>query len=177
MNTFLVILGRSGLLRRDLDNHLLRAAMVVIFAWFGFDKWHVAEIRALVPLISHGPLVFWTLPVLGIQGTSRFLGTSEWTIGTLLLLGFWYRGPGILGALGSCGTFVATFTILPFAPGAWDPASGGFPAMTIVAGFLLKDLVLLCVSACLLRQDVARMLEARGLAGLPRSPSVRKIAA
>ncbi len=124
------MLARSGLLRRDLDYDLLRAAMVVIFAWFGWDKWHVEEIRQLVPLITHGPLIFWTIPVLGIRGTSILLGASEWTFGLLLFLGFWNKRLGVLGALGSIATFIATFTIFPFAPGGWDDAAGGFPSMS-----------------------------------------------
>jgi len=163
MNYVINILGRSGLLKRDLDYHLLRAAMVIIFAWFGYDKWFDSEIRALLPVISHGPFIFWTIPVLGIRGTSYFLGASEWTFGSLLLLGYWNKKLGVLGALGSCFTFFATVTILPFAPGAWDAAAGGFPAMTIVSGFLLKDLVLLVVSVYLVKQDVARVIEAGAL--------------
>jgi uncharacterized membrane protein YkgB len=112
-------------------------------------------------LITHGPFIFWTIPVLGIRGTAILLGTSEWTFGTLLLLGYWNKKLGILGALGSCCTFIATFTILPFAPDAWEAGAGGFPAMTIVAAFLLKDLVLLTVSVYLLRQDVLRVIAAR----------------
>jgi uncharacterized membrane protein YkgB len=38
MNALLQLFARSGLLKKDLDYHLLRAAMVVIFAWFGYDK-------------------------------------------------------------------------------------------------------------------------------------------
>jgi uncharacterized membrane protein YkgB len=162
MNYILNILGRSGLLKHDLDYHLLRASMVIIFAWFGYDKWFQEEITELLPLITHGPFIFWTIPVLGIHGTSLFLGASEWTFGSLLLLGFWNKRLGVLGALGSCFTFFATFTIFPFAPGAWDAAAGGFPAMTIVSAFLLKDLVLLTVSIYLLKQDVARLIASRG---------------
>lgn len=158
MNVIVDKLSRSGLLRRDLDYHLLRAAMVVIFAWFGYDKWFEAEIRGLLPLITHGPFIFWTIPVLGVRGTSILLGTSEWTFGTLILLGFWNKKLGVLGALGSVFTFIATVTILPFVPGAWDPAAGGFPAMTMVSAFLLKDLVLLVVSVYLLKQDVERLV-------------------
>ncbi len=171
MNYLVDILGRSGLLKRDLDYHLLRASMVIIFAWFGYDKWFESEIVGLLPLISHGPFIFWTIPVLGIRGTSYFLGASEWTFGSLLLLGYWNKKLGVLGALGSTFTFFATFTIMPFAPGAWEPAAGGFPAMTIVSGFLLKDLVLLAVSVYLLKQDVARVIEARALPmrGIPSS--------
>lgn len=161
MNFIVDALSRSGLLRRDLDYHLLRASMVIIFAWFGYDKWFESEIRGLLPLISHGPFISWTIPVFGIRGTSYFLGMSEWIFGSLLLLGFWNKKLGVLGALGSCCTFLATLTIMPFAPGAWDPAAGGFPAMTIVSAFLLKDLVLLAVSVYLLKQDVSRVLAAR----------------
>jgi uncharacterized membrane protein YkgB len=158
MNTLTNLIAGTGLLRKDLDYHLLRAAMVVIFAWFGYDKWFESEIRALAPLITHGPFIFWTIPVLGIHGTAMFLGTAEWTFGSLLLLGFWSKKLGVLGALGSIATFVSTLTILPFAPEGWDAGAGGFPAMAMNAAFLLKDLVLLIVSVYLLRQDVERVL-------------------
>ncbi|MET3996986.1 putative membrane protein YkgB [Bradyrhizobium sp. i1.4.4] len=171
MNFIVDAIGRSGLLRRDLDYHLLRASMVIIFAWFGYDKWFESEIKGLVPLITHGPFIFWTIPVLGIGGTSVLLGASEWTFGSLLLLGYWNKKLGVLGALGSCCTFIATFTILPFAPDAWDPGAGGFPAMGIVAAFLLKDLVLLTVSVYLLKQDVQRVIAAREKPTLARERS------
>jgi uncharacterized membrane protein YkgB len=157
MNFIISTLVKLGLAKKDLGYNVIRAAMVVIFAWFGWDKWWNAEIQGLVPLIQHGPLIFWTIPTLGVPGTSVLLGTSEYTFGTLLFLGFWNKKLGVLGALGSCATFIATFTILPFVPGAWDPNAGGFPSMTIVSAFLLKDLVLLAASVYLLNQDVARV--------------------
>lgn len=161
MNYVVNLIGRSGLLKRDLDYHLLRGAMVIIFLWFGYDKWFDVEIRDLLPLINNAPLLSWTIPALGIDGTSILLGSTEWTFGTLLFLGFWNKKLGVLGALGSVVTFIGTLTIFPFAPGAWHPEAGGFPAMTIVSAFLLKDLVLLVVSIYLLKQDVARVIEAR----------------
>lgn len=158
MNALAQLLGRTGLLKPDLDYNLLRAAMVIIFAWFGYDKWFEAEIRGLLPIITHGPFISWTIPVLGIRGTAIFLGTAEWTFGTLLFLGFWNKKAGMLGALGSTATFISTITVLPFVPDAWDANAGGFPAMTINSAFLLKDLVLLAVSIYLLKQDVQRVL-------------------
>jgi uncharacterized membrane protein YkgB len=158
MNAIAQLLGRSGLLKPDLDYNLLRAAMVIIFAWFGYDKWFESEIRGLLPIITHGPFISWTIPVLGIRGTAIFLGASEWTIGTLLLLGFWNKKAGMLGALGSIATFIATLTVMPFVPDAWDAGAGGFPAMTNNSAFLLKDLVLLAVSIYLLKQDAQRVL-------------------
>jgi uncharacterized membrane protein YkgB len=85
------------------------------------------------------------------------LGVSEWSFGALLFLGFWNKKLGILGALGSCFSFIATITIIPFIPNGWAPSAGGFPAMTETVAFLLKDLVLLAVSLYLLRQDVLRV--------------------
>ena len=154
------LLNRSGLLGRDLDYHLLRLAMVIIFAWFGYDKWFEAEIRGLLPIITNGPFISWTIPTLGIHGTAVLLGTAEWTFGTLLLLGFWNKKLGMLGAIGGIATFIATLTVLPFVPDAWNAEAGGFPAMAMNAAFLLKDLVLLAVSVYLLKQDAARVVEA-----------------
>jgi uncharacterized membrane protein YkgB len=62
--------------------------------------------------------------VFGIRGASWFLGLSEWLFGALLFLGFWNKKLGILGALGSCATFVGTVTIIPFMPNGWDPVAG-----------------------------------------------------
>jgi uncharacterized membrane protein YkgB len=151
-------LGKLGLLRDDADYHLLRAAMVLIFFFFGYQKWFAYEVERLLPFISNGPLIFWLYPAFGMRGATLFLGASEWTFGTLLFLGFWSKPLGILGALGSTATFVGTVTIIPFMPHGWDAAAGGFPAMTGNVPFLMKDVVLLAVSLYLLKQDVQRSL-------------------
>ena len=87
----------------------------------------------------------------------------EWTFGTLLLLGFWNKKLGILGALGSCMTFVGTVTIIPFMPGGWDASASGFPAMTGDVPFLMTDVVLLAVSFYLLKQDVQRVVRSSAI--------------
>lgn len=92
-------LAKVGLLRRDADYHLLRAAMVIIFFFFGYQKWFAYEVQRLIPFISNGPLIFWLYPALGMRGATLFLGVSEWTFGTLLLLGFWSSPPESLEPL------------------------------------------------------------------------------
>jgi Protein of unknown function, DUF417 len=67
------------------------------------------------------------------------------------------QGLGILGAAGSCFSFIATVTIIPFMPNGWAASAGGFPAMAGNIPFLMKDVVLLAVSVYLLRQDVVRV--------------------
>jgi uncharacterized membrane protein YkgB len=156
MNFVIRILIKLGILRDDTDYHVVRASMVIIFLFFGYQKWFNYEAQALIPYISHGPLIFWLYPVFGIRGATWFLGVAEWTFGLLLLLGFWNKQLGIFGALGACFTFIATATIIPFMPDGWAPSAGGFPAMTERVAFLMKDLVLLAASFYLLRQDVLR---------------------
>jgi uncharacterized membrane protein YkgB len=163
MNSLIKVVVRSGLLGEDLDYHVLRAAMVIVFLFFGYQKWFAYEAERLIPYISNGPLIFWLYPVFGVRGASWFLGVSEWTFGTLLFLGFWDKRAGILGALGSTETFIATVSIIPFMPDGWDQSAGGFPAMTGNVPFLMKDVVLLAVSLYLLKQDVARFIIARTL--------------
>jgi uncharacterized membrane protein YkgB len=158
IDLFANILTKLGLLREDTEYQLLRAAMVVIFFFFGYQKWWAYEAQRLIPYISNGPLIFWLYPAFGVRGASWFLGSCEWTFGTLLFLGFWNKRLGILGALGSCATFIGTVTIIPFMPEGWDAAAGGFPAMTGNVPFLMKDVVLLAVSVYLLKQDVERVV-------------------
>jgi uncharacterized membrane protein YkgB len=58
MNSLVTFLGKLGVLKKDFDYHLLRASMVVIFLFFWHQKWFQYEAQALIPYISHGPLIF-----------------------------------------------------------------------------------------------------------------------
>ncbi len=168
-------LAKSGLLKNDLDYHFIRASMVTVFLLFGYQKWFAYEAQVLIPYISNGPLISWMYPAFGIRGASWFLGTMEWLFGLLLFLGFWNKQAGVLGALGSCVTFVATVTIIPFMPNGWDQVAGGFPAMTGNVPFLLKDVVLLAASFYLLKQDVVRAILSAEHDG-PTSSLIRMLA-
>src|SRR5215813_5164770 len=149
MNAIVKILANSPLLRKDIEYHLLRGAMVLIFLIFGYAKWFKYDVDLLAPFITHGPLISWLYPVFGPQGATWFLGASEWTFGALLFIGFWDKRAGVLGAIGSIVTFVATVTIIP--------------VMTVNIAFVMKDWVLLAVSVYLLKQDVIRLSLATGV--------------
>ena len=157
MNLLINVLAKLGLLKEDLDYHVVRASMVIIYFFFGYQKWFNYEAQALIPFFNNGPLISWMYPVFGIRGASWFLGVSEWLFGALLFLGFWNKRLGVLGALGSCVTFIMTITIIPFMPDGWAPSAGGFPAMQGNVAFLMKDLVLFAASFYLLKQDVERV--------------------
>src|SRR6201993_1410935 len=155
MNYLVKILARSRLLKGDLDYHVVRASMVLVFLLFGYQKWFEYEEQTLIPFIKNGPLILWMYPVFGIRGASWFLGASEWVFAALLFWGFWNKKAGILGALGCAFAMIGTVTIIPFMPDGWD-AAAGFPAMKGNVAFLMKDVVLLAASVYLLKQDVVR---------------------
>ena len=182
MNALFKILARSRLLKGDLDLHLVRGSMILIFLLFGYQKWFEYEAQALIPFISNGPLTRWMYPVFGLHGASYFLGVSEWLTAALLIWGFWNPKVGTLGAILSVATFVTTVTIIPFMPDGWN-AAAGFPAMQGNVAFLMKDVVLLAVSFYLLKQDVVRASssvverhESREV-GEPRAPAAAELAA
>lgn len=157
VNLFINMLVKLGILKEDLDYNLIRASMVIIFLFFGYQKWFEYEAQVLIPYISNGPLISWMYPVFGVRGASWFLGVAEWSFGALLFLGFWNKKLGVLGAAGSCFSFIATVTIIPFMPNGWAASAGGFPAMTGNVPFLMKDVVLFAASVYLLKQDVVRV--------------------
>ena len=67
MNWLINHLAKIRLLKGELDYHLVRASMVIIFLFFGYQKWFNYEAQALIPYINNGPLIFWMYPVFGIR--------------------------------------------------------------------------------------------------------------
>src|SRR6267378_7464783 len=56
MNLLIRILTKLGLLKEDLDYHVVRASMVIIYFFFGYQKWFAYEAHGLIPFISNGLL-------------------------------------------------------------------------------------------------------------------------
>ena len=156
MDQLIAKLSKLDIIKGDFDLHFVRAMMIIVFYVFGCQKWFDYEAHALIPFISHGPLIFWLYAAFGIRGAAFFLGSVEWAIGTIMLLGFWNRKLAVLASFGSCATYVGTVTIIPFFPEPWVAPAGGFPAATLPFLFLMKDIVLLAASFYLLKQDILR---------------------
>src|SRR5260370_13819975 len=110
-NPLVRALHRSGLLTEDLDYHVIRASMVIMFFFFGYQKWFPYEFERLVPFISNGPLIWWLYPGFGHAGASYFLGVSQWPFGSLLLAGFWDKRLRLLSSLWSTGTLLPPASI------------------------------------------------------------------
>jgi uncharacterized membrane protein YkgB len=156
MDRFIARLAKLDIVRSDFDLHFVRATMIIVFYVFSCQKWFDYEAQALVPFISHGPLIFWLYPAFGVRGAAFLLGSAELVIGTIMLLGFWNKRLAILGSLASCATYATTVTIIPFFPEPWAAPAGGFPAATLPFLFLMKDIVLLSASVYLLKEDILR---------------------
>jgi uncharacterized membrane protein YkgB len=134
---------------------LLRWALVVIFLWIGGMKFTGYEANAIAPLIAHSPFMSWLHALFGIQGASYVLGVLELATAAALIIGAFNGFASALGAAMSAVTFITTLTFLVTTPGVGEPTAGGFPALSGLPGqFLLKDLVLLAASLCLLRASV-----------------------
>ena len=136
---------------------LLRWALVIVFLWFGFMKFTGYEAMGIAPLMKNSPIMSWIPALFGVQGASYFIGILELVTATALIVGAFNPLASALGAAMSCLTFIITLTFFLSTPGVAEPKAGGFPAISAETGqFLLKDLVLLAASACLLLASVRR---------------------
>ena len=139
--------------RSNGDVIFMRAALVVIFAAFGYAKWFDYEAQGLVPLIGNSPLLSWMHQAFGIRGASYALGVAEWSFGLLLLAGFWSRRLGLLGAIGSTVTYLTTLTLI-FSRRGLGAFRRRFSGHGRRHQLLIKDLVLLAGSLVLLKADL-----------------------
>jgi len=134
---------------------LLRWALVVIFLWFGGMKFTAYEAEGIAPFIAHSPLMSWLHILFGIRGASYVIGVLELSTAAALIAGAINPVLSALGAAMSTITYLITITFFISTPGVAEPTAGGFPAISAAPGqFLLKDLVLLAASLCLLSASV-----------------------
>lgn len=122
---------------------LLRYGLVLVIAWIGAMKFTAYEAGGIQPMVSNSPLLSWVYDFLSVQGFSSALGTIELIIAGLIALRPWSPRAAVVGGALAAGMFLTTLSFLFTTPG-WEPALGGFPALSAMPGqFLLKDVVLL----------------------------------
>ena len=136
---------------------LLRWALVIVFLWFGGMKFTGYEAMGIAPFIANSPFMSWLHALFGVQGASYVLGIVELSTAGALIAGAFNPVASAVGAAMSCLTFIITLTFFLTTPGVAEPTAGGFPAISAGVGqFLLKDLVLLAASLCLLLASMRR---------------------
>ena len=70
MNSVINILTKLGVLKDDLDYHFIRLSMVIIFLFFGYQKWFEYEAQTLIP---HQQRPAYFLDVPGLWNSRREL--------------------------------------------------------------------------------------------------------
>jgi uncharacterized membrane protein YkgB len=134
---------------------LLRWALVIIFLWFGAMKFTAYEAAGIAPFVQSSPIMSWLHGLFGTQGASCVIGVIELSTAAALILGAFRPFFSALGAAMSAATYLITLTFFASTVGVAEAAAGGFPAISAAPGqFLLKDLVLLAASLCLLFASV-----------------------
>lgn len=127
--------------------NLARYGLAVVIGWIGLLKFTSSEAARIHLYVSHSPLLSWTHLVLGQRALAAVFGCVEVTAAVLIALRPWLPRFSAVGSVIAVGLFLTTLSFLLTTPGIGDAAAGGFPALSPTGQFLLKDIVLLGVSA------------------------------
>src|SRR5438270_13938860 len=126
-------------LAERLAGPFLRISLGLVLLWIG--SLHLDNPQSIVVLLS------MSLPFLASSAFVYVLGALEVIAGVLLIAGLWVRYVGLLTLV----LFAGTLTIFVIAP-----AVTGFPILTLIGHFLLKDVVLASARITVAALDAAR---------------------
>jgi reactive chlorine resistance protein C len=140
------VLAGLGARAEALGGHALRYGLVLILLWIGGMKFTAYEAEGIRPFVENSPLFAWTYPVFGVQGLSNILGATEILVGLLIAARPWLPRVSAVGSLLAVGMFLSTLSFLVTTPGTWAAEVGGFPAISVLGQFLIKDVALLATA-------------------------------
>lgn len=118
-------------------------------------KFTAFEAQALVPLVSGAPWLAWIYSVFGHAGTSYLLGLFEIIAALLLLAAPWSARAATIGG-GMAGLIFLTTSSLLLTVPLWEAGAGGFPALSGVGQFLIKDIALLGISVTVVGESMLK---------------------
>jgi uncharacterized membrane protein YkgB len=88
----------------------------------------------------------WLYHIFPVYTFSALLGVLELTAAVLLAIKPLSPKLSIVGSLVAILLFISTVSFLFTTPGVSEPTGGGFPALSLLGEFLLKDIPLLGLS-------------------------------
>lgn len=138
-----------------LGSVLARYGLVIVIVWLGAMKFTSYEAQDIQPLIAHSPFMNWLYHVFSVSTFSALLGIFELTAAVLLSLKPVWRSGSIVGSIMAIGLFVATISFLFTTPGVFEASVGGFPLLSSIGGFLIKDVALLGLAVWTLADALA----------------------
>ena len=125
---------------------LARYGLVIVIAWYGGLKFMNYEAQGIQPLVSASPFMGWVYDIFSVYTFSALLGVFELTAAALLAVTPWWPRVSVFGSLLAITLFLATISFMVTTPGVFDVSQGGFPALSLAGGFLMKDIALLGIS-------------------------------
>jgi uncharacterized membrane protein YkgB len=123
-----------------------RYGLVIVIGWIGALKFANFEAHQIQPLVAHSPFMGWLYDIFPVYTFSALLGVFEVTAAVLLAIKPVAPKLSVVGSLLAILLFLATISFLFTTPGVGEPAGGGFPALSLIGEFLLKDIPLLGLS-------------------------------
>jgi uncharacterized membrane protein YkgB len=126
----------------DIGATILRYGLVIVLVWIGALKFAAYEAESIQGLVANSPLLAWGYNLMSTYGYARLIGVSEIIFGVLIAVRPFAPKLSVLGSLGASLTFVITLSFILTTPGVWQEGYG-FPALSLVGSFLVKDLILL----------------------------------
>ncbi len=143
---------------------ILRCGLIVPLAWIGVQKFTADEANAIMPLITHQPLMSWLYDVLSVQTLSNAIGAVEIVAAILIAIKPLSPTASAVGSGIALLLFLSTISFLFTTPGIVSSLSLGLPVLTDTGGFLIKDIALLGAAVWTL----ADALQARASARVTR---------
>ena len=164
LETFTSRLYRSPIASRviPVGDFAVRYALVFVIAWIGALKFTTYEANSIQPLVASSPLMSWVYDIVSVTTFSAMLGIVELAAAALIAVKPWAPRASIVGSGMAIGMFVVTLSFMLTTPGVMAPEAGGFPVLSLVGNFLVKDVVLLAVALWTLG-DAVRTLRAEPL--------------
>ena len=141
---------------RLLGRTIALAGVVLPLLLIGGLKFTRFEIEALKPMLGATPWLSWLPRLFGDAGASYVLGTFEIATALLLLASPWSARAGAAGGALASLMFLTTLSLFLVMP-AWEPSLGGFPALSGVGQFLVKDVALLGIALVVLGENLAKV--------------------
>ena len=123
-----------------------RYGLVVVIGWIGALKFANFEANQIQPLVANSPFMGWLYDIFSVYTFSALLGVFEVAAAVLLAIKPLFPKLSIVGSVQAIVLFLATISFLFSTPGIGEPAGGGFPALSLIGEFLLKDIPLLGLS-------------------------------
>lgn len=124
--------------------------IIVLLIWIGLFKFTPTEAKSIEPLVSNHFLMSWMYDVFSLQTVSNIIGTTELLAAVGLILSFWNKKAGVVGATLLVVMFLTTLSFLITTPDMWKLVDN----FLVTDFFILKDLPVFGMSLMILARNL-----------------------